>query len=294
LAEGKTGASMLQYFEPNFVGEALVLLDRFGDRARLFAGGTRVAFELRTPDHGLEALVNLKRIKELSRIEPAGDALFIGSLVTAATLESDDLVLDNCPLLARAARSMGAAQLRSVATLGGNLCSGDPASDLSAALMACDARCEVLRPEQPPRCVPIEDFLMRKPPLLEPAELLEGVTIARRPQCWSYQKMMTRHGFEMGLVAVAFSCQLDGQAIREPRLAVAGAAPTCVRAGSAEQAVAGATPSTRLIREAALLASERDVAPVDDVRASAAYRRHLAAVLCERAMLDAFGLTAAG
>jgi CO/xanthine dehydrogenase FAD-binding subunit len=283
--EGKSAASML-YYEPNFIGEALVLLDRFGPGARLLAGGSRVAFEVRGP-HTIDALINLKRIKELSRIEQTENRLFIGALATADSIASHEVIRGCAPLLACAARSLGARQLRTVATLGGNICSGDPASDLAVALLALDAQCEILRPEHPQRSTPIRSLLARGHRVLDASELLEGVVIPTTARSWSFQKMTTRRGFEMALVSVAFCTQREGSVLREPRLAIAGAAPTCIRAGKAEEALDGQTFSLALAREAAARAAELDADPVDDWRASAQFRRHLVATLAERAMLEA-------
>jgi CO/xanthine dehydrogenase FAD-binding subunit len=277
----------MQYYEPNFVGEALVLLDRFGDGAKLLAGGSRVAFEVRSRSHEIGALINLKRIKELSRIEQADDTIFIGALATASALASNEMVARHAPLLAGAARSMGAAQLRSVATLGGNLCSGDPASDLSAALIACGAQCEVLRPESPARTLAVETLLLNGDPVLRPGELLEGVRLPAQSPCWSYQKMMTRRGFEMSLVSIAFCSRIEGNAFRDPRLAVAGAATTCIRARNAEQVLANHPIASDVIARAAKTASEQDANPADDARASAQYRKHLVATLTQRAIAEA-------
>ncbi len=279
----------MQYFEPNFLDEALVLLDRFGAQARLLAGGTRLAFALRGDADKVGALVNLKRIKELSIVAEREGTLFVGALATAATIAAHPAVKRRAPVLAHAASTMGARQLRSVATLGGNLCSGDPASDLSVALLACDAQCEISTPSDPARIVTIEQLLERGSSVLEPGSLLTGVSIPFGWSCCAYQKMTTRRAFEMSLVAVAFCCRSDGTSVQEPRLALAGAARTVVRAREAEKVLAGKAFTRARARDAAGVAGDRDAAPVTDWRASAEFRRHLVATLAERAIVAACG-----
>lgn len=278
----------MQYFEPNFVDEALVLLDRFGSQARLLAGGTRLAFALRGNAETVGALVNLKRIKELSIIAEREQILFVGALATAAAIASHPAIRRHAPVLAQAAISMGAHQLRSVATIGGNVCSGDSASDLSVALLACDAQCEISTPSDPAHVVPIEQLLVKGAGALEPGSLLTGFRIPFGWDRCSYQKMTTRRAFEMSLVAIAFCCR-GGASACEPRLALAGAAPTVVRAREAEKVLAGKAFTLERGRDAARVAADCDAAPRTDWRASAEFRRQLVATLAERAIVAVFG-----
>jgi carbon-monoxide dehydrogenase medium subunit len=277
----------MQYYEPNFIDEALVLLDRFGSGARLLAGGTRVGFAVRNHPDQITALINLKRIRELSEIEESDGMLRIGALATARAIAAHPSVLRHAPALAAAADSLGAPQLRSVATLGGNVFSGDPASDLCVALLAYDARCELASHDGDARSVPIEQLLGELPYDRPARPLLVSVALPLAPHSSSYEKMTTRHGFEMALVAVAFRARTVGGVLADVRLALAGAAPTVVRAPSAEQSLSGKPFTSALAREAARTAAERDARPHSDARASEAYRRQLVATLAERAMVRA-------
>ncbi len=277
----------MEYYEPNFLDEALVLLDRFGSEARILAGGTRLAFRLRHEGHRAAALVNLKRIGELGGVELDADALRVGALCTAAQLQRHPLVRQYAPLLAAAASTMGAAQLQTVATLGGNVASGDPASDLSVALLAHGASCRIAALEDVSAPVPIEQVLARQRPVLAPRELLTAVDIPLRRCHCSYQKMTTRHGFEMALVAVALALRMDGEVVGEARIGLAGVAPSPIRATSAEALLEGRALTASVARDAARLAASSDARPQSDARASADYRRALVATLVERAVLNA-------
>jgi aerobic carbon-monoxide dehydrogenase medium subunit len=278
----------MQYYEPNFVDEALVLLDRFAPGARVLAGGTLLGPQLRSDPRGADTIVNIKRIPDLSDVTLDGDRLTIGAVVTARELAEHQLVRRHAPLLAEAAASLGARQLRSVATIGGNLCSGHPAADLSAALLASDAFCLVSNIHEGPREIALEAFLRPRSHAMESGELLTGIALPGSTAGAAYAKMQTRRAFEMALVAVAvrFAGSQDGT-IEDARIALAGAAPTPLRAARAEAALNGRPPSPKTFAAAARAAAEHDAKPYTDRRASAEYRRHLVFVLTERALAEA-------
>ena len=277
----------LEYFEPNFLDEALVVLERFAGEARALAGGTRLVPELRAHPGGVAAIVNLKRIADLHDIEASGDALSIGALATVARLVTDRAVSAGAPLLARAASTMGAPQLRSIATIGGSICSGDPASDLTAALLALDADVCIATLGSGERRVALADALTVGGTTLGSGELLTRIVIPIRPAAIAYRKMQTRRGFEMALVAAAVSLRREGGRIQRVRIALAGAASTCLRAVHAENAAMAAPDLTAAAEEAGKAAAELDAKPHDDLRAHADYRRHLARILTRRAIVDA-------
>ena len=274
----------MQYYEPNFIDEALVLLDRFGSSGHVLAGGTRLRFALRRGVAPDAALINLKRIADLARIERKVSELWIGPLVTAAQLRRHVLVREHAPLLATAAASLGAAQLQTVATIGGNIVSADPAADLVPALVAYEAEAEILTAGDRARVAAVED-IVRKRPALGARELLGLIRVPVTTHRASYQKMTTRRGLEMSLVAVAISCRMSGEVVADAKIALAGVAPSVMRARSAEEALIG----SRLGPEIAQVAGERAAAasqPTSDERASAQYRRSLVATLTQRAVME--------
>lgn len=284
------------YFEPNFVDEALVLLDRFGPDARVLAGGTRLRFALEHDGESEKiALINVKRIADMRGISKAGAHLRIGSLATAAALAADEQARAFAPLLVKAAATLGAVQLRNVATVGGNLCSGDPASDLSAALLAYDARCELASSQEQSRIVGIEQLLSKRAPVLATGELLVAVEIPIGEHRYAYEKLMTRRAFEMALVAVAARCRLEGARVSDVHIALAGAGETPLRAAATEAWLQGKSLDESTAEEAGRVAAAQDAKPVTDHRAGAAYRRQLVAVLTRRALLSmSSGITSEG
>lgn len=282
----------MQYFEPNFVNEALVVLERFGPRAKALAGGTRLGPSLREDAGDVIALVNLKRIASLSATSIENGRLRIGALVTAAELAHSQSVAAAAPLLSNAAASMGSRQLRTLASIGGNICSGDAASDLTTALLASDASCVLAALNHGERRLPLSDVLVPGGTICAPGELLVAIEIPRNDGRTAYEKMTTRRGFEMALVAAAVTIAIQDAGTRSVRIALAGAGSTCLRAANAERIAASVPPDgdgREWAERVGAVAAERDAAPESDERASAAYRRHLVAVLTARALQTALG-----
>lgn len=280
----------MQYFEPNFLDEALVVLDRFGARAKALAGGTRLVPSLREDSADVIALVNLKRIASLASISISDGRARIGALVTAAELAQSPPIAAAVPLLAAAAASMGSRQIRRLASVGGNLCSGDAASDLTVALLASDAVCVLASSGHGERRLPLRDALVPGGTICAPHELLAAVEVPITQAQTNYQKMMTRRGFEMALVAVAVAIESERGRAGATRIALAGAGPTCMRATNAEQIATASAPDGNGREWAARVgaaAAAHDATPETDERASADYRRHLVAILTARALVAA-------
>ena len=276
----------MEYFEPNFLDEALVVLDRFGDRAKVLAGGTLLGPHLRNRPNVADALVNVKRIPALSEIavDAGTNTLHLGALVTARTLAAHGLVDTHAPLVARAAASLGAAQLRSVATIGGNLLSAHHSADLSTALLACDARVTVSTLKDGVFELPVERMLAPGFSGLGRGALLTSVLVPLSESHVAFEKIQTRRAFEMALVSVAARVRVRDGTVIEASIALGGAAPTPILATAAQAALVQTKLQDDTILNAARVAADVDAEPVDDDRASADYRRHLVRVFVRRAL----------
>ncbi|HET9343490.1 MAG TPA: FAD binding domain-containing protein [Candidatus Eremiobacteraceae bacterium] len=276
----------MHYYEPNFIGEALVVLDRFGERAKVLAGGTLLGPHLRANPGAADALVNLKRIHELSEIRIDGDTLLVGALATARSIARDPLVKHHAPLLSTAASSLGAPALRTVATIGGNVLSSHHAADMACALLACDAAATIAKLDDEMLVLSVEQMLSPGFAGLRAGSLLAGFRIptAVGSRC-AFEKMQTRQAFELALVSVGASLRLRPSGdVADARIALGGAAETPIRAIAAERAIAGGGLSDARIARAAHAASEVDAEPRDDERASTAFRRQLVRTLVTRAL----------
>ena len=277
----------MDYFEPNFINEALVVLDRYGERANVLAGGTLLGPRLREEAHAAGAIVNVKRIAPLSTIALDSDNLRIGSLATARTLATHPLVVSHAPLVAIAASAMGAPQLRSSATIGGNVLSGHDTADMAIALLAHDAHAIFVNQREGRYGLPVERMLAPGFAGLEPGTLLTDLVVPHVRARAGFRRMLTRQAFEMALVSAAVLVGGDATTTTDVRIALGGAARTPIRATAAETALTGAQLSDGAIAQAAHVASQVDAEPWDDDRASADYRRHLVEVLVMRALRDA-------
>jgi aerobic carbon-monoxide dehydrogenase medium subunit len=276
----------MQYFEPNFIGEALVLLDRFAPGGHLLAGGTLLGPALRARRIEPSAVINLKRIVELASVEHEGDRLRIGALATARTLAVHPLVRRYAPLLAQAAASVGAPQLRALATLGGNLHFGHAAADMATALVAYEAHAHVVDSSGQEQRLAILD-LLRRTRGVDGKRLLASVEMPIAGAYASYLKMQTRRAFELPLVTAAVDLEMAGDVVKRARIALGGAAESPAPALAAQAALSGATLDSASARHAGGIAASTDASPLGDAAASADYRRHLAGVLVERALLAA-------
>lgn len=275
----------MEYFEPNFLDEALVVLDRYGSHARVLAGGTLLGFELRAAPETASALVNVKRVPSLASIEFDGATLRIGALATAQTLAKNRLVCENAPLLAQAAAHLGSRQLRSVATIGGNVLSHHHAADLSTALLAHGARIACASARDGASEIPIARLLSEGVRGLGHGALLTSILVPVSGAKAAYVKMQVRRAFELALVSAAAIVRLDGATVADVSIALGGAAETPVRATHAESILLSKRLTRETIAAAGQAASQADAAPRDDHRATAQYRRHLVRVLLERALV---------
>jgi CO/xanthine dehydrogenase FAD-binding subunit len=231
--------------------------------------------------------VDVNRIGELSAVAN-GDGLRLGATVRHHALESTDAVRRASPLLAAAAGFIGHRAIRNRGTLGGSVAHADPAAELPAVLLALDASVEATS-GRGTRVIPAAElftgFLSTS---LDGDELLTAVHIPPWPgrAGWSFHEFNRRSG-DFAVVGVAAVVRVDAAGIIDhARLAFLGVDSRPVRAEAAEDALIGATPSPELWAAAAGDAAA-GLSPTSDFHGSASYRKHLAAVLAERALGDA-------
>lgn len=259
----------------------------------LIAGGTDAMVEINEGHRRLAddtVVVALNRVTELRSWSldpdrgPAG-TLRLGAAVTYGEIERSPLA-EFSPALAQAARTVGSPQIRSAATVGGNLATCSPAGDGLPPLVAHDAVVEIAGPHGRRR-VPIGEFIVGvKRTALEPGELIVAVEIPLLDGWQGYSKVGIRDAMVISIASVCVAFDGHGRSVR---VALGSVAPTIVRATAAEQLLADAVdweqPTSRLPDE--LLAATADAAaaassPIDDHRSTAAYRRHCVGVLTRR------------
>jgi carbon-monoxide dehydrogenase medium subunit len=274
------------YHRPGTIAETLDLLATLDD-AKLLAGGQSLMpmmnFRYVMPAN----VIDLNRVAGLSTVEERGDTLVIGAMARQRDLELSPVVRRRCPLLFEALRHVGHVQTRNRGTIGGSLAHLDPAAELPAVLRALDATLHV-RGMGWDREVAMADWSKGfMTPDLGPDELLTAVSIPLWPagHGYGFAEFARRHGdFAMAGTAALMTLSPQGTVARVA-LAVTGVDTGPVRLGDAEAMLTGETPEDALIGAAAETASS--VPGLDDVHASKAYRRKLAAVMTRRALMEA-------
>ena len=275
------------YLEPTSVDEALALLARYGDEAKVIAGGTGLVNLMKQRLVQPTYLIGLRRIPGLSGVRHDG-ALRIGALCTHRTIETSSLVRAHVPLLTETFRHVASIRIRTAATIGGTLAHADPNQDPPPALLVLGARVQ-LRSRRRDREVAISEFFTGYyETVMETDELITAVTIPPQPagSGTAFLKFLPQTHDDYATVAVAARVTLDGDRMAEVRVALGAAAATPLRAPAVENALRGEMPTPAVLREAAALAVE-SVDPVTDFRGSATYKREMAGVFVRRAVAHA-------
>lgn len=280
--------SRFDYLEPHTLRQALTLLQRHGDQARIVAGCTDFLVRWRTGVWNPQYVVNLKHVPGLDRISyGARNGLRLGALVTVQTLEGHPAVREHYPALAAAAASFAGVQIRNLATVGGNVCNASPAGDTLPALLAFDTQCKIVGTEAE-RWLPLDQFF--KGPgrtALQPGEIL---TELRLPPTSGnsgslYIKHSPRGAMDISAVGVASVVSLRGRGrvCGDVKIALGAVAATPIRAYSAEDMLREQTVTPELI-QAVAQAAQNLATPIDDVRATGAYRKSVVGVLVQRTL----------
>lgn len=274
------------YHRPATVEEACRLLTS-EPRAAILAGGTDLMVHLRQSQRGKRppAVINVKRIPGLDRIDVSGDAIRLGALATLTALIEHPVMAAEYPVLPFTVRYMGSPAIRHLATVGGNLCNASPAADLPPVLLVLDAEVGIVGPAGARR-LPLERFF-RGPgqTVLAAGELLAWVEVPRKHAGWTvrYERLDVRRAMDIAIVGVALALRQDGARVAEARLALGAVAPTPLRVPDAEAALAAGGITPAAIERAAELAMAA-ARPIDDVRATAEYRREMVGALVRRAL----------
>jgi carbon-monoxide dehydrogenase medium subunit len=307
------------YFSPTTIQEAVQILADH-ESARCLAGGTDLLIRMKRHQWLPRAVVNLKRIPGLREIALNGDSstslrmeLRLGALVTLQDLIRAPIIREHFPVLAYAASKMAGVQVRSLATVGGNLCNASPAADTAPPLIALNARAVVVGAHGE-RVIPLDEFFTGVgKSALAPDEILREILVPRDDSVRaSFIKLEHREAMDISIVSVAVSVEVGsgksevgsrksevGQRIpnsefpipnsqflipSDVRIVLGAVAPTPLRAKRAEEILRGKELTEERIRQAAQVAA-REAQPIDDVRSSAWYRREMVEVLTRRQLL---------
>jgi aerobic carbon-monoxide dehydrogenase medium subunit len=277
-----------EYEAPTSVEDALALLARHGEGAKVLAGGQSLVpllnFRLVRP----HVLVDVNEIPELAGIREEDGTLAIGAMTRQRAVETSAVVRRRCPLLAEALPQVGHTQIRNRGTVGGSLAHADPAAELPAVVAALDGRLVVRRQGGERVLAPEEFFVSYLTTALAPGELLVEVRLPVAPPRTgtAFVEVSRRHG-DFALVGVAATVTLDEAGVCVGcAVALTGVGPTPVRARAAAGALVGERPTAAALEEAGRRAAT-GLTPDSDLHASAEYRTDVAGVLTRRALARA-------
>jgi CO/xanthine dehydrogenase FAD-binding subunit len=279
-------ASPFEFHAPTSIEEALSLLGRYGDEAKVLAGGQSLI-----PMMTLR-LVSPSVVVDVNALDDGGlrlqdESLSISAFTRQKAVERSDVVRRGCPILADAIRYIGNIRVRSRGTIGGNLAHGDPSSELSCAALAAGARVTVVGPKGS-RSVPLKDlFVAYLTTSLDPSELITEVMVPTMgaDTGWAFFEMARRAG-EFAIVNVACLMSVDpsGQQFTRVSLALGGVSDTPLDVSrEAEDVLVNERTSERAFNEVARRA-QAVADPRDDVHAPAEYKRKVVGVYVRRAL----------
>jgi len=265
------------YLECKTVDDAVAALRRGGDDARVIAGGTALVPLMKHALLRPSLLVSIVKVPGLAEIAPtASGALRVGGAATHWVVSHSPVVQQRSPLLAHACGRVASPTIRSMGTLGGNLCYGESASDPSPALLALRATVRLHGPDGE-RTVPITEFFTGfYATAMREGEILTRVDVPDMPAGarWRYLKWTPRAQEDKALVGLAAMLVMDGRHCRVARLAVGGVGASPVALSNAEHALEGQELDDAAIARAADAAAA-EVEPIDDLQGSAEYRRDM-------------------
>jgi aerobic carbon-monoxide dehydrogenase medium subunit len=280
------------YLEPTTVAEACALLKQHGGEAKVFAGGSHLTILMKQGLYQPKALVNIKKISELKGIKyDANEGLAIGALVTHREIETSALVREKFPVLSEAEREVANIRVRNMGTVGGNLASGEPLTDLSQIFIALEGNARIAGPNGR-RAIAVEElFLDFYTTCLAEDEILTHVVLP---------PLKARSGVEYirfssssvvdkpsAGVAVRLTLESSGETIQTARIVLGCVGPTPVRARKAEALVAGKKLTPQLVEKAGSAAAQ-ECSPTSDLRGSEEYKRAIVRTLVKRAATKAY------
>lgn len=278
--------AITSYAAPRSLQEAVALLAA-GD-VTVLAGGTDLMLQSRAGRAPLRpTLMNIRRIAELRGIAEADGSVRIGALTTITELRNSALVRGRFHALWQACDHFASDQVRNAGTIGGNVCNASPAGDTVVPLLVLDARVVLASGRNDAlatRSLPLAEFVTGPGRTARAAdELLVGLELPLPPpdSISAFFKLGTRPALDISVITIGLAARQAGRRLHEVRVAFGAVAPRPVRAPAVEAALEGRALDDATI-EAAGAAADRDIRPIDDVRATEWYRREMVGNMLRR------------
>ncbi|WP_419661252.1 HcrB1: 4-hydroxybenzoyl-CoA reductase, subunit beta [Desulfosarcina variabilis str. Montpellier] len=282
-------APHFDYLAPTTIDEAVAALVKGGKDARVMAGGTDLMVKIRHRALFPKQIISLKKIDGLDAItfdEKSG--LTIGATALLADVASDPMIREHYPTVAEAAESTANVQVRNMGTVVGNLCNASPSADNAPTLIALGATVNITGPSGT-RSMPLDEFFSGPGmTALKDGEIVTSVFVPTPPAGTgtAYISVSQRGQLDCSAIGLGAKVTMDGNRCTDARIVVGACAPVPLRTKDAEKMLIGQELTDDVIRNAAQKASE-ETSPIDDVRATAAYRYKVTTVITIRALTDA-------
>jgi carbon-monoxide dehydrogenase medium subunit len=273
-----------EYTRATSVDEAIGLLERLGDEARLIAGGHSLLPMMKLRLANLEYVIDINDLHgELGYVRVGTEEVRIGAMTRHRELLESPELAAHFPIFADAERVIADPVVRNRGTIGGSLCQADPAEDLTAVCTTVDARC-VIRGAGGERVVSMGDFF-RGPyeTAVEHGEILTEVRIPLRPHGSSAYAKVERRAGDWAVTSAGAAVWMDGSVIADARVGLAAVGANATGLSAISEALSGREPSEELYAQAGSIAAE-SCSPVTDSRGTADYKRHLADELTRRTL----------
>jgi len=278
-----------EYFRPKSLDEAMVLMKKYGENARVLAGGMSLIPLLKSRVISIPNIVDMSRVPELSKIEERQGEIRIGSMVTDYEIENSKLLYEKISLIKEVSGWIGDPQVRNRGTMGGSLCHADPSGDWGACFLALRGRATVIG-DKGERTIESDDFFEDSyATAMKSGEVMTEIIfpIPEKRSGYSYKKMERKAGdFATVGVAVQISISEKGECTYAG-IGMTAVAPTPIRSRKAEAFLMGKKVDENTVREAAKIAAG-ETEPMDDpLRGSAEFKRYICEVLVRRGLNEA-------
>ncbi|UCD81573.1 MAG: xanthine dehydrogenase family protein subunit M [Desulfobacterales bacterium] len=266
------------YWEAPSVDEALTELEVSGEDTKVIAGGTDLVLNMKKKKILPRRLISLHNLKELDFVRTQDSKIHIGALTRHADIAAHPVVKTHLPILGEAVGLIGSWQIRNVGTIGGNICNASPAADSAPPLLVLNAQL-IVASKKTEKKIALESFFTGPAEtVLETGQILKEIVIElpKQRSAGCYLKLRRRKAVDVSLAGVAFQAETesDGRTLARVGIALGGVAPTPIRVAEAEAVLTGLHVDEALtkISDCAEIAVQA-ASPIDDVRATASYRR---------------------
>ncbi len=273
-----------EYLEPTTIEEAVQLLRKYGTKARVSAGDVDLVARMRQRLVSPQYVISLLSIPGLDYVQSDEAGLRFGALTTIRSIERSPVVKKSYLVLHEAASQIASVQVKTMATVVGNLCVATPASDIAAAIYALGGRLRIVGPGSE-KTISIEDFYVGvNQTVLKPDEIVAEVMVpSPAQQTGGAFLKLVRTASDIAKINVAVTLTVTDNTCKEAKVVLGAVAPTVIRATRAEEALRNGKLGPETVEKAARLAAQ-EAKPITDLRSTLEYRREMVRVLVTRAV----------